>query len=168
MKTERKLASQEETLMPFDRSWLLRSKYLDHHLLNKEPFSQEVHSKRPLWSRSSKMSNSYSCCWIKHIIPMAFWHRAHSGKCSSQLLIPRLTPLSLLRSESEFEIVMQLANPRNDHLHFYSLRLETYRAWRSVQQRFRRSCEEVLRKTTRAWRRHPEQQQQQRYSAQPP
>ncbi len=41
---------------------------------------------------------------------MAFWHRAHSNKCFSQLLIPGLTPASLLESESGFETVTQLAD----------------------------------------------------------
>jgi hypothetical protein len=41
---------------------------------------------------------------------MAFWRRAHSDKCFFQLLIPGLTPVSLLESESGFEIVMQLVD----------------------------------------------------------
>ncbi len=41
---------------------------------------------------------------------MAFWHWAHSDKCFFQLLIPELTPVSLLESKSGFEIVTQLAD----------------------------------------------------------
>jgi hypothetical protein len=53
---------------------------------------------------------------------MAFWHRAHSDTCFFQLLIPGLTPVSLLESEGGFEIVTQLSTRGNDHLHIYSLR----------------------------------------------
>jgi hypothetical protein len=35
---------------------------------------------------------------------MASWHRAHSDKCFSRLLIPELTSVCLLESESGFEI----------------------------------------------------------------
>jgi hypothetical protein len=41
---------------------------------------------------------------------MAFWHRAHPDKCFFLLLIPGLTPVSLLESDSGFEIVTQLAD----------------------------------------------------------
>ncbi len=41
---------------------------------------------------------------------MAFWHRAHSDKCIFQLLIPGLTPVSQLESESKLEIATQLAD----------------------------------------------------------
>ncbi len=41
---------------------------------------------------------------------MAFRHRAHSDKCFFQLPIPGLTPVSLLESKLEFEIVTQLAD----------------------------------------------------------
>ncbi len=52
--------------------------------------------------------------FVKWIPPMAFWHRAHSDRCSFQRLIPGLTTGSLLESESGFEIVTQLA------FHIYS------------------------------------------------
>ncbi len=39
---------------------------------------------------------------------MAFSHRAHSDECYSQLLIPKLTPVSLLERELGFEIITQL------------------------------------------------------------
>jgi hypothetical protein len=39
---------------------------------------------------------------------MAFWHQANSNECSVQLIIPGLTPVSLLENESGFEIGTQL------------------------------------------------------------
>ncbi len=41
---------------------------------------------------------------------MAFRHRAHSDECFFQLLIPVLTLVSLLESESGFEIITKLAD----------------------------------------------------------
>ncbi len=41
---------------------------------------------------------------------MAFWHRAHSYKFFFQVLIARLTQVSLLESKPGFEIVTQLAD----------------------------------------------------------
>jgi hypothetical protein len=41
---------------------------------------------------------------------MVFWHHAHLIKCFLQLLIPGLSLVSLLESESGFEIVTQLAD----------------------------------------------------------
>jgi hypothetical protein len=41
---------------------------------------------------------------------MAFWHQAHSDTWFFQLLIPGFTPVSLLESNSGFEIVTQLAD----------------------------------------------------------
>jgi hypothetical protein len=54
---------------------------------------------------------------------MAFWHRAHSDKCSFKLHILKLTPVSMFRSKSGFWIVGQLTGTekKNDHLHIYSL-----------------------------------------------
>jgi hypothetical protein len=67
-------------------------------------------------SRGLILSSSKPTCrisavrfFVKYIPPMAFWHGAHSDKCLFQLLIPGLTPVSLLESESWFEIVTQLA-----------------------------------------------------------
>jgi hypothetical protein len=51
VKTEKKLASQEATLMPLDRPWLLLSENLDHHPPKNEPCCQEMHLKIPLSSR---------------------------------------------------------------------------------------------------------------------
>jgi hypothetical protein len=41
---------------------------------------------------------------------MAFWYRAHSDKCFFQLLNPGFTRVTLLESESGFEIVTQLVD----------------------------------------------------------
>jgi hypothetical protein len=46
----------------------------------------------------------------KQIKPMCFWHWTNSVECSFQLLIPGLTIVSLLESNSGFEIVTQLGN----------------------------------------------------------
>ncbi len=72
--------------------------------------------KIPLLSRGLKLPNSKPGCRVsaphffvkKKILPMAFWHRGHSDECLFQLLIPGLTPVSLLESELRFEIVTLL------------------------------------------------------------
>ncbi len=73
-----------------------------------------MHLKIPLSSQSLRLSKSKPGCRVstlhivvKYIPPMTIWHRAH--KCFFQLLIPGLTPVSLLQSELGFEIVTQLA-----------------------------------------------------------
>ncbi len=111
--------------MPFDRSWLPLSENPNQHPKKKktkkkpEPFSQEMHLKIPLSSRGLRLSNSKPgcrvsalCLFVKEIPPMAFWHRAQSDKCFFQLLIPELTPVSLLESKSGFEIFTQLADTK--------------------------------------------------------
>ncbi len=53
---------------------------------------------------------------------MAFWHRAHSDKCYFQLLIPGLTPVSLLESNLGFlKLSRNLHTPKNGSLHIHSL-----------------------------------------------
>jgi hypothetical protein len=53
---------------------------------------------------------------------MTFWNQAQSVKCFFQLLIPRLTPLSLLERESGFETVTQLADTGNQpYSHLWSM-----------------------------------------------
>ncbi len=56
---------------------------------------------------------------------MALWHQAHSDKCFFQLLIPGLTPVSLLESVSGFDFVTRLVDTGKHHLHVYSLRAYT-------------------------------------------
>ncbi len=76
-----------------------------------------MHLKIPLFSRGLKLSNSEPGCrvsalhfFVKWILPMAFWHQAHSDKYFLKLVIPGITPVSLLESGSGFEIVTQLVD----------------------------------------------------------
>ncbi len=85
--------------------------------------------KIPLQGRGLELSNSKQGCRVaalhffivKYTPPMAFWHRAHSDKCFSQLLISGITPVALLESESGVEILTQRVDTKNDHLYIYSL-----------------------------------------------
>ncbi len=85
-----------------------------------------MHLKIPLLNWGLKLSNSKPGCRVSalHFVvelisPMAFWHSALSYKCSFQLLIPVLTPVSLCEWKSGFEIDTQTLE--NDRLLICSL-----------------------------------------------
>jgi hypothetical protein len=65
--------------------------------------------------------------YVNKIPPLAFWHQAQSDKWFFQLLISGLTPVSLLKSDSWFEIVLSLADTGKDRLHINSLCIGTAR-----------------------------------------
>jgi hypothetical protein len=112
-----------------------------------------MHLKIPLFSRglklpSSKLGFRVSALHfsVKQIPPMAFWHRAHSNKCFLQLLIPGLTPVSLLERELGLGMVTQLVDTgKRPSLHLKSnvllynpYFLPVYCDWTSLCTTFRR------------------------------
>jgi hypothetical protein len=127
---EKKLASQEATMVPLDRSWLPLSQSRAHHPEKKEWFThQDMYSKRPTSNRSWYFPISKPCSRatdlhvsVKEIPPTASWHWADSDKHVFQLFMPWLTPVSPLESKAGllgWNLPINLRTLENDHCRIY-------------------------------------------------
>jgi hypothetical protein len=111
---EKKLASWEATLAPFDRSWLPLSENPDVHHQKSKPLSQEMHLKILHFSSGLKLSGAVEKLLFTYLWniypPTNSWHQFDSYRCNLYHLMPALTLVSLLEGYLVFETAM----PRGD------------------------------------------------------
>jgi hypothetical protein len=85
---------------------------------------------------------------------MAFSHRAHLDKSFLQILIPIIAPLSLLESESGFEIVTQRANAGGRPLIHIYIRIQSHKVnqVRYSQKASQKLLRKIIQKASWKWR----------------
>jgi hypothetical protein len=108
------LASWEETLAPFDRSWLPLSEDTDVRPKKKEPLSQEMHLEILHFSSGLEMSGAVETLLFTYLWntyhQQDCWDQVDSNRCNFHRLMPAFTRVSLL----ERYLVLETAMPRGD------------------------------------------------------